>query len=310
MNDRDPGILQMIRAQFLIGIIIPLTIGTLIAFAISRVFHLEGFLLVLVIGLGLHVSTDVYNDIYDTKQGADTKESNTRNYYSGGSGILVEKPYLMKRMYLLARLGLFFSFLGMLGLLFFIDRYLWVYVIIIYLVSAFLSKYYTAAPLKLGYHGFGEFLVWLSFGPLAITLACLSQNLVPSGMFYAIMPITGLSTITVLWSGQLVDLPNDTAVGKRGMVARIGSRNATYGYMIIQSLLILNTLIVAVFVVHYGWLLLFSLIPFLYFLPKIWSLLHYYHADIEKLVPLTSLNSTLYGLFSFLFILGLGLTLL
>lgn len=310
MKDRDPSILQMVRAQFLIGIVIPLTIGTLTAIAVSGVFHVAGFLLVLVVGLGLHVSTDVYNDIYDTRQGADTKGSSTRNYYSGGSGILAENPYLMKRMYMFARLGLLFSFLGMIGLLFVIDRGLWVYVIFIYLVSAFLSKYYTAAPVKLGYHGFGEFLVWLSFGPLAITLASLSQNLVPSGVFYAIMPITGFTTLTVLWSGQLVDLPNDIAAGKRGMVARIGSRNATYGYMIIQSLLILNTLIVAVFVVHNGWLLIFSLIPFLIFLPKIWIVLHRYHADIEKLVPLTNLNSTLYASFSFLFILGLGLTLL
>jgi len=141
MKDRDPSILQMVRAQFLIGIVIPLTIGTLTAIAVSGVFHVAGFLLVLVVGLGLHVSTDVYNDIYDTKQGADTKGSSTRNYYSGGSGILAENPYLMKRMYMLARLGLLFSFLGMIGLLFVIDRGLWVYVIFIYLVSAFLSKY-------------------------------------------------------------------------------------------------------------------------------------------------------------------------
>ncbi len=57
----------------------------------------------MIMGLGLHLATDVYNDIYDTKQGADTKGNERRNSYSGGSGILLEKPYLMARMYLVAR---------------------------------------------------------------------------------------------------------------------------------------------------------------------------------------------------------------
>jgi len=308
-KDQEPSIVQMVRAQFLIGIIIPLVIGTLAAVIEFGTIHLAGFLLVLVVGLGLHISTDVYNDIYDTKQGADANIHETRNYFSGGSGILIAKPHLIKRMFLLARLGLIISFLGMVGLFFYISETLWVYAFAIYLLSAFLSKYYTAAPVKLGYRGVGEIFIWLSFGPLALALAALSQNMTPTVLFYSIMPITGWTTITVQWSGQLVDLPSDIAAGKRGMVARIGSRNATYGYMIIQSLLILNTVIVALFMVRHGWLVLFSLIPFLILLPKIWRLLRCYHAETEKLVSLTKLNSTLYGSFSLLFILGLGLTL-
>ena len=89
----------------------PLIVGTLTALSISGSFHVPGFFLVILMGLGLHLATDVYNDIYDTKQGADTKVNERRNLYSGGSGILLEKPYLMARMYLIARgeLTSFFS---------------------------------------------------------------------------------------------------------------------------------------------------------------------------------------------------------
>lgn len=52
------------------------------------------------------------------------------------------------------------------------------------MISAFLSKYYTAAPIKLGYRGFGEILVWFNFGPMAIALAGLSQNMMIQGVFY------------------------------------------------------------------------------------------------------------------------------
>ncbi|HUS99044.1 MAG TPA: prenyltransferase, partial [Candidatus Thermoplasmatota archaeon] len=164
MSIKVPEIFKMIRAQFLIGIVFPLIVGTLTAISISGSFHVPGFFLVMLMGLGLHLATDVYNDIYDTKQGADTKGNERRNSYSGGSGILLEKPYLMARMYLIARCGLLLSFFAMLGLFFFIEQTLWLYVSVIYFVSAFLSKYYTAAPFKFGYQGVGEILIWFSFG--------------------------------------------------------------------------------------------------------------------------------------------------
>jgi len=309
MSDEDPSILQMIRAQFLIGIVIPLSIGTLTCIFISKTFSLPGFLFVMIIGLGLHMATDVYNDIFDTKQGADKRENERRNYYSGGSGILLQKPYLMKKMFLLARLGLIVSFVAMIGLLFFINQEFWIYVIVIYGASAFLSKYYTAAPIKLGYRGFGEVFVWFSFGPMAIALATFSQNIMVHGILYAVMPVTGLSTLTILWMGQMIDLPDDIAAGKCGLVARIGTKRAYYGYFIIQFLLIVNILYLAFFVFAPGWPLLISLLPFL-ILPKIWRILKKHHAESKRLAQVTNPNSIVYGLFSFFFILGLGLVLL
>jgi 1,4-dihydroxy-2-naphthoate octaprenyltransferase len=310
MNVKVPEIFKMLRVQFLIGIVFPMIVGTLTAMSISGSFHIPGFFLVIIMGLGLHLATDVYNDIYDTKQGADTKGNKQRNSYSGGSGILLEKPFLMARMYLIARCGLLLSFLAMIGLLFAIDQSLWSYVIIIYFVSAFLSKYYTAAPFKFGYRGIGEILIWLSFGPMAIMLAGFSQNMMMQGTFYAVMPATGLSTLTILWIGQLIDLPDDKAAGKYGWVLRIGTKRAAYGYLILQSLLMLNILMLVFFIFHPGWPLLLALIPFVVLLPKIWTRIRKHHADPMQLLPVAKLNTALYVLFSLFFILGLGLTLI
>ena len=308
MNVKPLEILKMLRAQFLIGIVFPLIVGTLTAFSISGSFRAPGFFLVMIMGLGLHLATDVYNDIYDTKQGADIKANERRNSFSGGSGILLEKPYLMAQMYLIARGGLLLSFLAMIGLLFVIEQPLWMYVILIYAVSAFLSKYYTAAPLKFGYRGIGEILIWFSFGPMAIMLAGFSQNMMMQGTFYAVMPATGFSTLTILWIGQLIDLPDDKAAGKYGLVLRMGTKRASYGYLMIQILLILNILMLVFFIFHPGWPLLLALIPFVVLLPKIWSLIKKHHADPTQLVPVAKLNTVLYVLFSVFFILGLWLT--
>jgi 1,4-dihydroxy-2-naphthoate octaprenyltransferase len=310
MSIKVPENFKMIRAQFLIGIVFPLIVGTLTAISISGSFQVLGFFLVMLMGLGLHLATDVYNDIYDTKQGADTIGNKRRNSYSGGSGILLEKPYLMARMYLIARCSLLISFFAMLGLFFFIEQTLWLYVSVIYFLSAFLSKYYTAAPIKFGYRGVGEILIWFSFGPMAIMLAGFSQNMMMQETFYAVMPATGLSTLTILWVGQLIDLPDDKAAGKMGLVLRMGTKRASYGYLMIQSLLVLNILMLVFFIFHPGWPLLLTLIPFVILLPKIWTIIKKYHADPIYLVPVAKLNTALYVLFSLFFILGLWLTLL
>jgi 1,4-dihydroxy-2-naphthoate octaprenyltransferase len=310
MSIKLPEIFKLLRAQFLIGIVFPLVVGTLTAMSISGSFHVLGFFLVIIMGLGLHLATDVYNDIYDTKQGADTKGNERRNSYSGGSGILLEKPFLMARMYLIARCGLLLSFLAMIGLLFVIDQTLWLYVIIIYFVSAFLSKYYTAAPFKFGYRGIGEILIWFSFGPMAIMLAGFSQNMMMQGTLYAVMPATGFSALTILWIGQLIDLPDDKAAGKYGLVLRMGTKRAAYGYLVLQSLLMLNILILVFFIFHPGWPLLLALIPFVVLLPKIWTIIRKHHSDPLQLVPVAKLNTALYVLFSLFFILGLWLTLI
>jgi 1,4-dihydroxy-2-naphthoate octaprenyltransferase len=310
MNVKPLEIIKMLRVQFLIGIVFPLIVGTLTAFSISGSFRIPGFFLVMLMGLGLHLATDVYNDIYDTKQGADIKANERRNSYSGGSGILLEKPYLMARMYFIARGSLLLSFLAMIGLLFVIEQPLWLYVILIYAVSAFLSKYYTAAPFKFGYRGIGEILIWFSFGPLAIMLAGFSQNMMMQGTFYAVMPATGFSTLTILWVGQLIDLPDDKAAGKIGLVLRMGTKKASYGYLMIQLLLMWNILMLAFFIFHPGWPLFLALIPFVIILPKIWNLVKKHHSAPMQLVPVAKLNTALYVLFSLFFILGLWLTLL
>jgi 1,4-dihydroxy-2-naphthoate octaprenyltransferase len=305
----EPNIFQMIRAQFLIGILIPLFAGTMIAVYISNSFHLTGFLLALIIGIGIHIATNVYNDIYDTIQGVDKKESKTRNYYSGGSGILLKFPHLSGKMYMLARVGLILSFIATIGLLFIINKSLWVPLIIIYITSAFLSKYYTAPPFKLGYRGLGEIAVWFGFGPLAITLAAISQNLGFHLTLIAVMPATGFITLSILWFGQMIDIENDKAAGKIGLVARLGLKRAYQSYVIIIFLLIINILAISFFILRPGWPVLLSLIPFC-LTPIIWMRLRKFYNNSIKLMSISQLNSLQYLLFSIMFNLGIYLTLI
>ena len=155
MVPQKANLMQMARAPFLSSIISPLVVGTLLAITINNSVNILGFLFVLIMGIGLHIATNVYNDIYDTIQGTD-KVNVHRNESSGGSGVLLDNPELMGKMYLLARVGLIVALAGTIALMPFINKMLWPYLWGLYLLSAFFSKYYTAPPFKLAYRGWGE----------------------------------------------------------------------------------------------------------------------------------------------------------
>jgi len=307
MENKQPSLIKMIRAPFLSSIISPLIAGTLLAVLITDHFELFNFVLVLIMGICLHIATNVYNDIYDTKQGTD-KINVHRNEFSGGSGVLVDNPDLFPKMYRLARLGLIGALITTIILFFLIQDNLQIYLIALLLLSAFFSKYYTAAPVKLAYRGWGEFFVWFAFGPMAILVAAVSQNVGFDKIICVAMPITGISTLSILLIGQMIDLEADKATGKWGVSVRLGNKATSYIYMIAQILLCTNIVVLSVFYIINGWPVLISLVPYIILLPKILKILIPNYDKSELLKSAAKLNVLLHLSFSFLFILGLIIT--
>ena len=106
MTDKSngPGLAQMIRAPFFSSIIAPIWTGILLSVYISGDFNFIAFVVVTVMGLMLHTATNVYNDIYDTKQGTD-RANRHRNEFSGGSGLIIQYPQILPKMYRIARIS-------------------------------------------------------------------------------------------------------------------------------------------------------------------------------------------------------------
>ncbi|MFC1502441.1 prenyltransferase [bacterium] len=304
MNTNRPSFFRMIRAPFLSSIISPLIAGTLIAYTITSKFEPFNFIIVLFMGICLHIATNVYNDIYDTKQGTDKININ-RNEFSGGSGVLVDNPDLMPVMYRIARLGLTCALITTIILFFHIENSLRIYLCILFLLSAFFSKYYTAAPVKLAYRGWGEISVWFAFGPIAILVAAVSQNIGFDPIVLVAMPITGISTLSILLIGQMIDLDADKATGKWGIAARHGNKSTAYLYMFVQFFLCLDIMILSMIFVQNGWPILFSLIPYIVILPKILKILIHHFDDTEQLKTAARLNVFLHLLFSLVLLLSL-----
>ncbi len=303
-NGERPGLARMIRAPFLSSIFAPLIAGTLVAVIVSGSFSLTGLALVLVMGIGLHAATNVYNDIYDTLQGTDRVNVH-RNEFSGGSGILLDHPEMMPVLYRVARSSLVVAALATAGLTVVIDPALWPHLWILYLLSAFFSKYYTAAPVKLAYRGWGEVSVWFAFGPMAIMVAAVSQGVGFTPAVLAAMPMTGISTLSILIMGQLIDLDADRQGGKLGAAARRGTRFTARLYLAVQLLLVVNVLVLGLVVIDGGWPILLAAVPYLFLLPGIWGTLASGHDDPDALKPAAGRNVQMHLLFSAGLIVGL-----
>lgn len=304
MNEsKKPGVFKMIRAPFLSSIIAPLLAGILLSYSINGSLNLIGVILVIIIGLGLHIATNVYNDIYDTIQGTD-KVNVHRNESSGGSGVLQDFPELMPKMFFLARASLIVALVGTAALTFFIEKELWPVLWGLYLLSAFFSKYYTAPPVKLAYRGLGEVSVWFAFGPMAILIAAVSQNIGFHTQVLLLMPATGLSTLSILLVGQLIDVDADKKGGKHGVASRLGTRATSVIYLFVQLALVAN---VVLFVTFPGssWPLLLALIPYLLFFPKAVSIILKHHNEEDKLKKGAKLTVLTHVVFSFFLIVGL-----
>ena len=309
MSSKKPNIFQMARAPFLSSIVSPLIAGTLLAISINNSVNVLGFLFVLIMGIGLHVATNVYNDIYDTIQGTD-KINVHRNEFSGGSGILLDHPDMMPNMYNLARAGLIIALIGTVALMFVVDKSLWLHLWGLYLLSAFFSKFYTAAPIKVAYRGLGDISVWFAFGPMAILVAAVSQSIGFHPIILTAMPATGISTLSILLLGQMIDLDADKATGKWGVAARLGTKATSYIYLLVQIILMIDIIVLSQVLDSSGWVILICVIPYILILPQIWKIMSRNHDDPKALQTAAKMNVQLHLLFSILLSLGIGIYLI
>lgn len=300
---KNPGILKMVRAHFLSSILAPVFAGTLLAVSINGHLNIIEFILVTVTGIGLHAATNVYNDIFDTLQGTD-KVNVHRNESSGGSGILLDNPDLMDKMFFLARSALVISFLGTVALTFFLEQDLWPHLWSLFILSAFFSKYYTAPPFKLAYRGLGEISVWLAFGPMAVLMAAVSQGIGFHPQVLLLMPATGLSTSSILLVGQMIDLDADRTGGKHGVASRLGTKFTSGLYLAVQLALVINIVVISVIYPGISWIFLIILLPYIFIFPKAANIIVRFHDDPGRLKKGAKLTVLTHLAFSFLLLIA------
>jgi 1,4-dihydroxy-2-naphthoate octaprenyltransferase len=273
--------LKALRAPFLAGSLVPVIIGSALAFG-EKNFSFA-FLLITAVGVaGLHLGANLLNDYYDAR-GSDPVNLRVTPF-SGGSRVIQEgeiSPWVILLM------ALFFLGLGAaMGIrLVFLGR---PFVIAIGLLGLLCGWAYSSPPLQLMSRGWGELVIFLAFGPF-ITLGTyyvMSGSL--SWPSFAIGLPQGFFIAGVIWINQFPDYEADMRAGKKNLVVRLGPGISRYLYCLIM-LLAFATVFFLVKVVGLSYLIMLSFIALPLALKSMGTLWRHYLSH-EMVIPAQALT--------------------
>lgn len=271
--------MREIRAPFLSASILPILLGTAIAYAKFGVFYWDFFLLALLGGVCLHVGANVANDYFDHKSGTDDINVEYVRPFTGGSRMI--QKGLMTPREVFAEAMVFYAIAGLIGVYLALTRGM--IVLVLGVIGMFSGFFYTAPPIDLAKRGIGELFIGLNFGILMTQGAYFVQvQHLAWEPALAAVPLAILIA-TLLYINEFPDYKADKEAGKRHLVVRLGRKYASVGHAILLG----STHISIIVFVAFGWISPLTLIVLLT-LPLTITSIRYsrdFHSDSFKIVP-------------------------
>jgi 1,4-dihydroxy-2-naphthoate phytyltransferase len=216
-------LVRALRAPSLTAGAMPvLTVTALVA---SRGAHVDGltFALTLVGMLAAQGAVNLVNDYFDDASGLDADPEFAKNPFPLGSRV-IQSGALSKR-----GVGVFAAACGALA----VACGLWLNarapgntVLWICLAAAVLGYFYTAPPLRIAYHGAGEPVTFLLFGPLAGAGTEWAQIGAVTRAGTVVSCVVGLLAMAILYMHHFPQHDADKRHGKRTPVVRLGPAGA------------------------------------------------------------------------------------
>jgi 1,4-dihydroxy-2-naphthoate octaprenyltransferase len=264
--------------------LISVSVGTLLA---AETGPIEGgwFVLVCVGIVCFHATANIYNDYFDTRYQIDQPDSPTAQYRPQPllTGMFTPRQLLTEALvlnFITIAIGLILAFhrsflvfwIGVIGLL--------------------ASVFYTAGPLKLKYKAWGEFLVFLMWGPLMFEGAYAVQAQALSLKAFFVSVPFGILVALVLLANNMRDIAYDSRQG----IKTVGILLGTHRSFILYASLILAAYLSVLGMVLLGIMSPWGLLVFLS-LPKALHLLRSFMKRIpEAADAITAQLDTFFGL--------------
>jgi len=212
--------LLAIRPKTLPAAIAPVLIGTAMAMG-DGVVHWPAALACLMGALFIQIGTNLSNDYFDFKKGADTKDRQ--------GPIRVTQAGLIPPQRVLLAAVVFFV------LAVFVSVYLihraGLVILLIAIVSVLSGIFYTAGSRPLGYMGLGELFVFIFFGPVAVGGTYFVQALDINLAVIVAGCGPGFLSCAILAVNNLRDMDGDRLVGKMTLAVQYGRSFAISEYL-------------------------------------------------------------------------------
>jgi 2-carboxy-1,4-naphthoquinone phytyltransferase len=190
--------------------IVPISVGSAVAYAESQTIDLSILGTFLVSATAIIAWLNISNDVFDSDTGIDVNKAESVVNLTGNRNL----------MFWLANLFLLGGILGIVAISWWQQD---LTVMAIVLLACFLGYTYQGPPFRLGYQGLGEIICLICFGPLALSAAYYSQTQAWSIANFAASAIIGISTSIILFCSHFHQVKDDLAAGKRSPIVRMGT---------------------------------------------------------------------------------------
>jgi len=270
--------------------LVPVTLGVVLA-AYDGYFDIWLFALTLIGSVLIHAGTNLANDYYDWKKGADTPESL-------GPNRALQEGMLTPRQVFIGALVCFAAG-SLIGLYLVAAR--GVFILLLGILSVLAGWFYTAGPKAFAYIGLGEIVVFIFMGPVMVIGSYYVQaQSVPSHAVLLSLPI-GFLVAAILHANNMRDLEGDLARNKRTLANILGRQASKWEYLVLVG----GSFAVLVALVLIGYAPSLALLPLLV-LPMGVALVQRAFATDEprKLNRVLRATASLHGWFGWLMILG------
>ena len=270
--------------------IVPIAVGTAVAFFQTHLFQPQVFLTFLGSAILIIAWLNLSNDVFDSETGIDIHKDHSIVNLTGNKSLV----------FWVANLCLSVGIGGIITLSWWQQDWT---ILGLVLLCCLLGYTYQGPPFRFGYLGLGEIICFFTFGPGAVSAAYYSQTQKFSVDNLAVSCIVGISTSIILFCSHFHQVQDDLAAGKRSPIVRLGTQLGAK----VLSWATISIYVLTVILVITGTLPLFSLIIFgsLPFAYQLATHVNQNHAVPEQVSNSKFIAVNLYLSSSMLLILGL-----
>ena len=247
--------------------IIPIWVGTAVAFAETRIIDGTIFSTFLMSAILIIAWLNLSNDVFDSETGIDKNKAHSLVNLTGNKSLIFG----------LSNLFLVVGILGIFTIAWWQRDFT---VIGLILLSCALGYSYQGPPFRLGYQGLGEIICFVTFGPMAVAAAYYSQAQTWSLNCLAASTLVGIATSIILFCSHFHQVKDDIAAGKRSPIVRLGTKRGAQLLPWFGSSIYAFTSVFVLLGIFPVWtLLIFASLPLAL---KLFQHVHQYHDQPEK----------------------------
>lgn len=246
--------------------VIPVLLGTAIAYQQTQQFNLNILLTFLLSAICMIAWMNISNDVFDAETGIDQNKHHSIVNLTGNKNL----------MFWLSNLFLIIGLTGFILISWWLNNWL---IISLIASASFFAYTYQGPPFRFGYQGLGEIICLITF-PTVVIASIYSQGGHFSVTALMASLIIGMSTALILFCSHFHQVKDDLAAGKSSPIVRLGTQT---GYQVLKWITISILTIPIIFVVL-GFFPLWTLLIWLSF-PFAYQLINHvgqYHAIPEK----------------------------